>query len=268
MTTKRPWYPFYIADYRADTARLTAAQHGAYRNLIDEYWLRGGLPTDELSLANIARMSLEEWRCNCIIVASYFASDWTHKRIDAELKKCENVSKSRTKAAAKRWGNKRKLKHAKASISHHANASESHTTLHTSQIEESIPYKDPLSNNRRSQASTCERFYAVYPKHVGKDTAAAAFAKRVKQGVDPEHIIAAAGKFAKACHSAATEKRFIKAPAVWLNGGCYDDEDLPEAANHTMNGHSISPQRESNYSREMRRLAEQHETELKGKNEH
>lgn len=48
------WYPFYVGDYRKDTARLSTEQHGAYRLLLDEYWVAGPLPDDDQVLARIA----------------------------------------------------------------------------------------------------------------------------------------------------------------------------------------------------------------------
>lgn len=74
-----------------------------------------------------------------------------------------------------------------------------------------------------------DEFYQAYPKHVDPADARAKFAKRVKSGVDPNHIIAAAKRLAAAHKAAGTAKNFIPAPAVWLNKGGYDSEDLPRA---------------------------------------
>lgn len=72
-----------------------------------------------------------------------------------------------------------------------------------------------------------ERFYAVYPKRTNRKPAILKFCSAVKSGVDPEHIINAAGRFAEAHRLAGTDKQYIPAPDVWLNKGRYDDEDLP-----------------------------------------
>lgn len=78
-------------------------------------------------------------------------------------------------------------------------------------------------------AAKADEFYAAYPKKVEPADAKAKFIRIVKSGQDPDRIIAAAHRFAEAHRLAGTERQFIKAPAVWLNKGGFDSEDLPEA---------------------------------------
>lgn len=103
-----PWMPLYIADYRADTAHLSAAEHGAYLLLIMHYWSTGGLPQDDRPLARIACMSGAEWKRARTTIAAFFHDGWKHKRIDAELKRTAEVSASyaarAAQAAKTRWG--------------------------------------------------------------------------------------------------------------------------------------------------------------------
>ncbi len=99
----RPWMPLYVADYRADTAHLSAAQHGAYLLLIMHYWQTGGLPQDDGALSRIACMSAGEWRKNRLVVAAFFSEDWRHGRIDKEIVKAE-VKQERRSEAGKRGG--------------------------------------------------------------------------------------------------------------------------------------------------------------------
>jgi Uncharacterized protein conserved in bacteria len=83
--TAPAWMPLYIADYLADTYYLKAREHGAYLLLIMSYWRHGGLPADEGVLAEIARVTPEEWEEVRPILARLFQDGWRHKRIDAEL---------------------------------------------------------------------------------------------------------------------------------------------------------------------------------------
>jgi uncharacterized protein YdaU (DUF1376 family) len=103
----RPWMAFYPADYRADTSHLRTVEHGAYFLLILHYWTTGGLPDDDADLARIAGMSKSEWLRSKLKIQAFFTDGWKHKRIDAELKKADEVASayaSRSQKAAKaRW---------------------------------------------------------------------------------------------------------------------------------------------------------------------
>jgi hypothetical protein len=65
-------------------------------------------------------------------------------------------------------------------------------------------------------------FWRAYPKRINKLAAFRNFDRTVMSGVSADIVIAAAKRYAKATQ--ATEKQFIKAPDVWLNKGCWDDE--------------------------------------------
>lgn len=112
----RPWMPLYIADYRADTAHLNAAQHGAYLLLIMHYWQTGGLPDDDSQLARIACMTTAEWRKARPVVRPFFSDGWKHGRIEFELTEAARISaagkaggeasgRARREAKAKRLAN-------------------------------------------------------------------------------------------------------------------------------------------------------------------
>lgn len=106
-----PWMPLYIADYRADTPHLSAAEHGAYLLLIMHYWQHGGLPRDDGQLARIASMLPAEWKRSRATIAAFFVN-WKHARIDAELANADAKHARRSEAGkaggfakAKGWQN-------------------------------------------------------------------------------------------------------------------------------------------------------------------
>jgi uncharacterized protein YdaU (DUF1376 family) len=101
----RPWMPLYVADYLADTTHLRALESGAYLHLIMSYWQRGSLPTDDRSLASIAKMTDREWRIAKPVLAGFFDANWKHKRIDEELRRATDVSAKRS-TAGKQKGSK------------------------------------------------------------------------------------------------------------------------------------------------------------------
>jgi uncharacterized protein YdaU (DUF1376 family) len=104
------WMPLYIADYLADTNRLTTLQHGAYMLLIMDYWRNGVLPDDDSILAQITKMTPDAWSITRASLVKFFSiinGNWVHGRIDAEIEKASvNSQKAHdraVKAAAARW---------------------------------------------------------------------------------------------------------------------------------------------------------------------
>lgn len=70
-----------------------------------------------------------------------------------------------------------------------------------------------------------DRFYAVYPKHVGKEDARKAFAKALKKAT-AETIIAGAERYRD---DPTRKPEFTAHPATWLNAGRWDDEYMVAA---------------------------------------
>lgn len=102
--TNRAWMPLHIADYLADTGHLTATEHGAYLLLIMHYWQNGSLPQNERVIARIAKLTQDQWEESRDILAMLFGPGWTHKRIDAELSKADEIIGKRRAAAEARHG--------------------------------------------------------------------------------------------------------------------------------------------------------------------
>jgi uncharacterized protein YdaU (DUF1376 family) len=104
----RPWMPFYVGDYRADTQHLSTAQHGAYLLLIMHYWQHGALPDDDEQLARVVGMTPAEWRKNRPVIQAFFGEGWRHPRIDREIETASQKYQRRMKAAKRgnevRWG--------------------------------------------------------------------------------------------------------------------------------------------------------------------
>ena len=224
----RAYMPLYVGDYLRDTRRLSTLQHGIYLLLIMDYWANGGLPEDDQSLARIAGLTPEQWQCERNAIAFLFGPKWRHKRIDAELEKVRNKSAKAAESASNRWKYKQKTKDAFAN-----------RTQCVGNARARVPEPEPDSKKKKIlQKESFDRFYEAYPKRVNRQAAVRKFEAAVKSGVDPEKLISAACRYAVACQTEKTERRFIKAPDVWLNKGCYDDEISP-------NGHDPPPKKVS-----------------------
>lgn len=105
------WMPLYIADYRADTSRLTTEQHGAYLLILMDYWRNGPPPDDDEVLAQITLLPIARWRKHRPKLAQFFTIKngvMRQKRADAEMIRAQAMNRQRSEAgkisAAKRWG--------------------------------------------------------------------------------------------------------------------------------------------------------------------
>ena len=105
----KPWYPFFPGDWRAKAAGLSPLERGIYRELLDEYYVRGGpLPDDMAALARIAgAQSRGEKEALARIVDRFFArrEGRLHQaRADLEVGYRANQAAAGRAGAAARWG--------------------------------------------------------------------------------------------------------------------------------------------------------------------
>ena len=112
--SKRPWMPFYVADYLADTLDLSTEQTGVYMLLLLLCWRQGGtIPNDmprlKLTLSRCV-IDMHGNRFNRLVpplLARYFQQDetgnWYQKRLRNELEKAENYSENQKEKSEKRW---------------------------------------------------------------------------------------------------------------------------------------------------------------------
>jgi uncharacterized protein YdaU (DUF1376 family) len=103
------YMPLYVADYLADTAHLSAAEHGVYLMLLMTYWQRqGGLPMDEAKLSRIARVSDKDWlRVRDNVMAFFRIQDGflIQERMERELGFVREKTTKAKASASLRWSN-------------------------------------------------------------------------------------------------------------------------------------------------------------------
>lgn len=142
--SNRAWMPLHIGDYLADTGHLTAAEHGAYLLLIMHYWQNGSLPENERLIARIARLDAEQWEGSREVIAMLFGPGWTHKRIDAEMAKADEIIEKRRRAGkARQEGSK-----TKSDDEHRGSTCSSHADTRAG-----TPFTDNLSDADASAAA-------------------------------------------------------------------------------------------------------------------
>jgi uncharacterized protein YdaU (DUF1376 family) len=96
----------YPADYSIDTQALTYEQHGLYKLILDQLWLRDSLPDDPKKIAEILGKDPRPTTRIYNEISHYFHlnnGNITHKKIDKLKREAEEISKSRKDAADKRW---------------------------------------------------------------------------------------------------------------------------------------------------------------------
>jgi hypothetical protein len=91
--------------------------------------------------------------------------------------------------------------------------------------EERTSERNSEPNHGDSNAGAFERFWAQYPKKVGKLAAQKAFARAVDGGAGPQDIMLGVARYA--AERDGQDPKYTKHPASWLNAGCWTDEPSP-----------------------------------------
>jgi len=247
------YMPLYIGDYLRDTRHLTTEQHGAYFQLIMEYWLKGRLPDDDAMLARIVGLSLGKWRTMRPVIQAFFHAGWQHARIDHEREKAAGRSEKARKAANGRHHGKDARSMPGASPEHDTSTAQAmHGACHSGSKSESEPEVESgtqedektLSSTLKSSSRTTsgrsgagaprlvdeqfERFKQAYPKRKGPQPwkpAERKFKNLCRDGIDPEAIIAGVQRYAAERRQAGKiGTEFVAQAKTWLNEERWKDD--------------------------------------------
>jgi hypothetical protein len=88
-------------------------------------------------------------------------------------------------------------------------------------IEEGNNSRREEGKKRVSVSADFDQWYASYPKKVGKDAAAKAYAKAIKS-IEPAELLAAS--IPRLAELAKRDPQFVPHPATWLNSGGWQDD--------------------------------------------
>jgi hypothetical protein len=163
--------------------------------------------------------------------------NWSAERIRAHrAAAAERKARSRSRLTCNQQGDmSRRDSHVSPDDSHgesHSSPYPSHThrTTTTSpssaDADDAPPDPKPKGKRRatpRAVPPRFDEFWNNYPRRVGKIHAEKAYAKALAAGVDPQVILDGVTLYALTCNT--REPQFVKHPATWLNGGCWDDDD-------------------------------------------
>lgn len=97
------------------------------------------------------------------------------------------------------------------------------------------PTRSPRSGEQRPEGF--EAFWTAYPRKVGKQAAAKAYAKATKT-VSPERITQGALRYATYCAEVGRDPEHIAHPTTWLHAGRWDDQLGEEPARPAHDPHT------------------------------
>lgn len=100
------YFRFHIGDYLADTNFLDAEEHGAYLMAMLHCYKHDFLPSDMKKLKKICKTQDEEIIETILEFFTQKEDKWIHRRIKAELKRAESISKKASESG-KRGAEKR-----------------------------------------------------------------------------------------------------------------------------------------------------------------
>ncbi|MEZ7136848.1 YdaU family protein [Komagataeibacter sp. SM21] len=263
MSNVKTWMPLYIGDYLADTASLSTLQHGAYVLLMMEIWRKGPLPNNSARLARIAKTDLQTWQEEIWpdLQDFFFLEDdcLDQKRLRAERKKAEEISRKRSEAASKRHEvrtSKTDAKFQQNTCKPHANAEQVHSKSnakasanagandhaknmqldtqsqsqsHISSLRSDIP-PSPHRDERQKQADEFAEFWEAYPRRAGKDAARKAHTKARTRATQAEIMLGLSRHVDVWPDRKSDRAQFIPYPASWLNDGGWQDDPSASAA--------------------------------------
>ena len=224
--SKRPWMPFYVGDFIADTMHLSATETGIYMRLILHCWQHGTIPRDDRQLALISHCDTRLWHQYSKTVLGFFdavdASTMHHKRVSAELHRCEEISNKRSASA--------KQKHINSSAKQEQLHTHSHSHSQREEDKDIVQIQNLNDGEEKGKSRKKNEidphfieFYCSYPRRQSKQDALKAYSQVIKTGVSHETIMTGLDR-AKRDDRRFREAQFTPLPASWLRAGGFEDE--------------------------------------------
>jgi uncharacterized protein YdaU (DUF1376 family) len=207
--TKPPAFMFYVDDFASDgkVEAMTTEGVGCYILLLCKAWREtppGTIPDDDRLLARWARVSDQRWsELRREVLLPWEPSSegrLVQKRLSAEFRKQRERANSRSRSgkagAEARW------------------------QTHGERIAKESESED--ENALPKEEIDFEKFWSVYPRLRRKSKGKARDAwQKATHKTKPEVLIAAAAEYAKTPEGRG---KYVKMPATWLNGECWDDD--------------------------------------------
>lgn len=204
------YYPFNIGDYISHTQHLTDIEDLAYRRMIDWCYIHEkGLPEASDDVARLIRLRNHVDSVQSVLNEFFKLQEgvWIQERIMEEISKFHEKSEKAKSSAGKRWkGDANAMRMQCDGNAKQETITKKHKTITT--------YKPAVE---------FERFWDIYPKHVGKATAEKVW---LKSEISIETFVIIEQHLAKAYLT--TEKKFIPNPSTYLNQMRWTDDIIEQ----------------------------------------
>ncbi len=228
------YYEHHLGDYLRDTAHLSMTEDGAYRRLLDAYYIaEAPFPDDKRELLKVARaVTKAEREAVDYVLKKFFVyeagSGWLHSRCEREIARYK-AKQSKAKASAEaRWGARSEQceRNANASDKHDAQDMRTHSErnangMHRAPVprhqspDTSIPSGDKPPQERPRRASRLPADWALPPEW--RD-----WSRSNRPDLDPAKVaerfrdfwVAKAGKDGAKLDWAATWRNWVRAEAA------------------------------------------------------
>jgi uncharacterized protein YdaU (DUF1376 family) len=212
------YYQHHIGDYRKDTSHLSLLEHGAYRQLLDLYYI-SEKPLDANALRLICARTPDEQAATNQILSEFFTLEnglYFHNRCEDEITKFHSKSVKASESSKARWNKIKGLQDANA-LRTDSEGNANHKPI-------TINHK-PITNIKPKRAEALEDyfedFWYKYPKKTGKLAARKAWDKMKP---DILQVIDALNWQIPSRQWQEQDGRFILNPATYLNQGRWMDE--------------------------------------------
>ena len=218
------FYKHHIGDYRRDTGHLTLIEHGAYRQLLDTYYLNEEpIPDDDEQVCRrLSARTDAERQAVLDMLREFFQRTergWVHGRCDSEIAEYHSRAEL-ARANGKRGGRPKKTESVpeknQVGTGEETGSKANHKPITTNHKPSSSAV--PLDVDRFSE------FWTAYPRKVAKPEALKAWIK-IKPDDDTFAAIMAGLAAAKASRDwTKDDGQFIPHPTTWLNQRRWEDQ--------------------------------------------
>ena len=217
------FYKHNIGDYRRDTSHLSLIEHGAYRQLLDTYYLHEQpIPDDDEQVCRRLSARTEAERQAVLDMLREFFTrtpdGWIHSRCNAEI--AEYHAKADLARANGKLGGRPKKTDPVISGNREG----------TQTVPETKPNHEPRTKNQSSSSAApldvdrFAEFWTAYPRKVAKPEALKAWIK-IKPDDDTFAAIMAGLAAAKTSRDwTKDDGQFIPHPTTWLNQRRWEDQ--------------------------------------------